>query len=116
MKQDLAPIAPKKRLSPTLSNKEILEKHYMQTNTHHKCNTMILLIKKLPCKAIPQLNLKEIIKNHTHPKHKNETQRISMIAHRILQVIVHHLCNKSNLLQTAICPMLKLWYVLVPFV
>ena len=60
---------------------------------------MILLIKELSCKAIAQLNLKEVIKNHTHPKHKNETQRISKIAHAILQVTVHHLCNKSNLLQ-----------------
>ena len=40
MKQDLAPIAPKKRLSSTLSNKEILERRYMQTNTHHKCNML----------------------------------------------------------------------------
>ena len=34
-------------------------------------------------KVIAQLNLKEVIQNHTHPKHKNETQRISKIAHTI---------------------------------
>ena len=33
--QDLAPIAPKKRLVPTLGNKE---RHFTQMNTHHKCN------------------------------------------------------------------------------
>ena len=38
MKHDLAPIAPKKRLSSTLGNKEILKRRYTQTNTHHKCN------------------------------------------------------------------------------
>ena len=63
---------------------------------------MILLIKELSCKAIAQFNLKGVIKNHTHPKDKNETQRISTIVHRILQVVVHHLCNKSNLLQDSI--------------
>ena len=36
--QDLAPIAPKKRLVSTLGNKEISEKHYTQMNIHHKCN------------------------------------------------------------------------------
>ena len=36
--QDLAPIAPKKRLVPTLGNKEICERHYTQMNIHHKCN------------------------------------------------------------------------------
>ena len=62
MKQDLAPIAQKKRLSSTLGNKEILEGHYIQMNTHHKCNyTMILLIKELSSKAIAQLKLKEVI-------------------------------------------------------
>ena len=38
MKQDLAPIAPKKRIGSTQSNKEILERRHTQTNTHHKCN------------------------------------------------------------------------------
>ena len=33
MKQDLVPIAPEKRLGPTLGNKEILERHYTQMNT-----------------------------------------------------------------------------------
>ena len=35
---DLAPIAPKKRLVPTLGNKKICERHYTQMNIHHKCN------------------------------------------------------------------------------
>ena len=56
--QDLAPIAPKKRLVSTLSSKEIREGHYTQMNTHHKC--MILLIKEPSNKPIAQLNQKEV--------------------------------------------------------
>ena len=59
MKQDLAGIAPEKRLGSALGNKEILERRYTQMNTHNKC--MILLIKELSSKAIAQLNLKEVI-------------------------------------------------------
>ena len=39
MKQDLACITPKKRLSSTLGNKEILERHYTQTNPKHENET-----------------------------------------------------------------------------
>ena len=44
------------------------------------CTGMSIILVK---KVIAQLNLKEVIQNHTHPKHKNETQRISKIAHTI---------------------------------
>ena len=36
--QDLAPIALKRELGSTLSNKQICERHYTQMNTHHKRN------------------------------------------------------------------------------
>ena len=52
--QDLAPIAPKKRLVPTLGNKEICERHYTQMNIS-VIYTMILLIKEPSGKPIAQL-------------------------------------------------------------
>ena len=60
--QDLAPIAPKKRLVPTLGNMEICERHYTQMNIIISVMyTMILLIKEPSGKPIAQLNLKEVI-------------------------------------------------------